>query len=148
MASMSKLLLAPTPRRCASILAVSMSTVMMAGVAFGQSDFSKINSVKAAGGTASSLKQQDVKSAVGTMRQNGPSTATNKQSKQQKQERQGVGKTAQQLKATDRAIRGEGSDKLGNFEIQQLMSDRNQAETLSSNVQKKVDQVRRCKNCF
>jgi len=33
----------------------------------------------------------------------------------------------------------EASDRLGNFEIQRLMSAFNQAETLSSNVQKKMD---------
>jgi hypothetical protein len=33
----------------------------------------------------------------------------------------------------------EATDKLGNFEIQDLMSQYNQAETLSSSVQKKMD---------
>ncbi|HSI35817.1 MAG: hypothetical protein ACAI43_27485 [Phycisphaerae bacterium] len=33
----------------------------------------------------------------------------------------------------------EGNDRMGNFEIQRLMSAFNQAETLSSNVQKKMD---------
>jgi hypothetical protein len=32
--------------------------------------------------------------------------------------------------------------RLGNFEIQRLMSQYNQAETLSSNVQKKLDDTR------
>ena len=36
----------------------------------------------------------------------------------------------------------ESQDKLGNFEIQQLMSQYNQAETLSANVQKKTDDTR------
>ena len=34
---------------------------------------------------------------------------------------------------------GPSADKLGNFEIQRLMSQFNQAETLASNVQKKLD---------
>ena len=43
----------------------------------------------------------------------------------------------------------EAQDKLGNFEIQTHMSDRNRAETLGSSVQKKTDNtVRGCKNCF
>jgi hypothetical protein len=33
----------------------------------------------------------------------------------------------------------QSQDRLGNFEIQRLMSNYNQAETLSSNVQKKMD---------
>jgi hypothetical protein len=36
----------------------------------------------------------------------------------------------------------EGADRMSNFEIQRLMSDFNQAETLSSSVQKKLDDTR------
>jgi hypothetical protein len=40
----------------------------------------------------------------------------------------------------DKAMKGlEAKDRMGNFEIQRLMSAFNQAETLSSNVQKKLD---------
>ena len=40
----------------------------------------------------------------------------------------------------DSVMKGlEGKDRMGNFEIQRLMSAFNQAETLSSNVQKKLD---------
>jgi hypothetical protein len=38
-------------------------------------------------------------------------------------------------------------DRLGNVEIQNVMSQHNRAESLSSNVQKKLDGAR-CKNCF
>ncbi len=38
----------------------------------------------------------------------------------------------------------EGQDKLGNVEINALLSDYNQAETLSSSVQKKVSDVVAC----
>lgn len=38
----------------------------------------------------------------------------------------------------------EGKDKLGNFEIQQLMSDYNQAESLASTVAKKMNDTVGC----
>lgn len=37
----------------------------------------------------------------------------------------------------------DAQDRMGNFEIQRLMSAYNQAETLSSNVQKKLDETQR-----
>jgi hypothetical protein len=51
---------------------------------------------------------------------------------------------AQKVEAIRKSLEGamkelEAQDKLGNFEIQRLMSAFNQAETLASNVQKKLD---------
>jgi hypothetical protein len=43
----------------------------------------------------------------------------------------------------DRSKDLQNQDKLGNFEIQDLMSQYNQSETLASNVQKKVDDTSR-----
>lgn len=38
----------------------------------------------------------------------------------------------------------DGKDKLGNFQIQQLMSDYNEAETLASTVNKKMNETMGC----
>ena len=56
----------------------------------------------------------------------------------------------QQIKTATEGVkrRQEAKDKLGNVAVQRLMSDRNQAETLSSNVQKKLDQSRPCPKCL
>ena len=52
-----------------------------------------------------------------------------------------AGETMESIrKELDSAMKSlESQDKMGNFEIQRLMSAFNQAETLSSNVQKKMD---------
>jgi bacteriocin-like protein len=47
--------------------------------------------------------------------------------------------TADELNAVSGGKGLEGRDRLGNFEIQNLMSRYNQAETLASSVQKKAD---------
>jgi hypothetical protein len=47
--------------------------------------------------------------------------------------------TADELNAVSGGKGLQGQDKLGNFEIQRLMSDFNQAETLASSVLKKRD---------
>ena len=45
--------------------------------------------------------------------------------------------SARSFNAASKAL--DAQDRMGNFEIQRLMSAFNQAETLSSNVQKKLD---------
>ena len=53
-------------------------------------------------------------------------------------------KAALGSKAKDR----ESQDKIDNFQVNNLMSDRNRQESLSSNVQKKLDNTKLCKGCF
>jgi hypothetical protein len=48
-----------------------------------------------------------------------------------------AGELAKALVERRRTLEDSSEDRMGNFEIQSLMSDYNQAETLSSNVQKK-----------